>query len=96
MKDNLNKKPKLTKSIVYKDKSIDGKGKYLVFDYSTALGFLTNKLGIQIISRCDGRKNILLILGELFKLYLDVPKEQIRTDVLDFLREMEENGIIET
>jgi len=91
----LTKTPKLCKSIVFKDKSVDNKGKYVVFDYSTALGFLTNKQGIWIISKCDGENKIYSIIEQSYSEYPNTNRKKQEKDIVNFLKNLEKNKIIE-
>jgi len=89
---DLNKIPCLEKSITFKEKSVNN-DKFLVFDTSTAIAFLTNKVGIWTISKCNGKKTILGIIHDAQKVF-NQSEKIINKDIKHYLTELKKNKII--
>ncbi len=55
---------------------------------------LTNDVGLLVIERCDGRRTVADLVGEVRASYPDVSAETAEQDVARFLHEAAEKGVV--
>jgi pyrroloquinoline quinone biosynthesis protein D len=56
--------------------------------------FLLDGIAHEIVSRCDGRMTVAMLVDELCLAHADAPREQVMTDVLDLIQAFLDKGVM--
>ncbi len=91
---NKNLKPKLAKDIVWREEGEEGEIVSLASYVGGPIRML-NPVASKIIKLLDGKHTIEDIINEIIKSFEDVDYETAEKDVLDFLKELEQERIID-
>jgi len=72
---------------------VPSKGGYL-FDRTRGILYIVNETGAYILSLCDGTRTVREIIEEMLDIY-DVSREKLMGDVLRFVAELAQRGILD-